>query len=430
MKKLKNYRDKREFEKTNEPNGEQVYKNKKAEGKEKISLFVVQHHIASRDHYDFRLEWKGVLLSWAIPKGPSFNSKDKRLAIQVEDHPLDYSNFEGIIPKGQYGGGTVMIWDEGDWEPLEDFSKGLKKGILKFSLNGKRLKGNWSLIKIKDQELEKQNSWILIKEKDKYASEIEIEDFKTSVKTGRTMEEIAENKEKKIKKNPFDKVDVQLAKITNEIPKGDDWLFETKYDGYRIVAFIENNEAKLITRNGKDFTDHFKSVQKSLIEFSKGRAMVLDGEMCIINEKGITDFQLLQDSKNKIPPTYIVFDLLSLDGKDLRKLSLVKRKEELKKLMTKAPQNLHYSEHVIGRGEEAFEAVCRLKMEGIVGKRADSNYCGNRNGDWIKIKCDNRQEFVVGGYTKTQKRDRGISSLLLGLYKKRNLFSLERQVQE
>ncbi|MDD2227494.1 MAG: DNA polymerase ligase N-terminal domain-containing protein, partial [Clostridia bacterium] len=288
--KLKEYFDKRNFDKTSEP---------KPNDKQKINQshlrFVVQHHIARNDHFDFRLEFEGVLLSWAVPKGLSFNPIDKRLAVQVENHPLNYRNFEGVIPKGEYGGGVVMLWDEGTWQALSDIKKGLANGVLKFVLNGKRLKGGWTLIKLKSKK-QGENNWLLIKEKDEFAEKTaKISDFNTSIRTGRTMNEIKDNIKKKTFKNPFQKIDVQLAQNSATIPKSNDWLYEIKYDGYRIIAFIENNNVKLITRNGKNFTSYFKNIANSLALWSENRAVILDGEIVITDENGRTDFQLLQN---------------------------------------------------------------------------------------------------------------------------------------
>ena len=254
------YNQKRNFTRTPEPHG------KKASAGKKLS-FVVQHHIASRDHYDFRLEWNGVLLSWAVPKGPSFDTHDRRLAVRVEDHPLDYRNFEGTIPKGEYGGGTVMLWDEGTWEPYVDVEEGLKEGSLKFILNGKRLEGKWTLVRMKPKEGEKEDgeNWLLIKEKDAYAGEGDgISDFDTSIRTGRTMEKIANDGKAKEMKNPFSFTEVQLAKLADKIPEDDGWIFELKYDGYRILTCAEGGKATLFSRNGKDYTEKFEAVSASL----------------------------------------------------------------------------------------------------------------------------------------------------------------------
>ncbi|TGE39196.1 DNA ligase D [Desulfosporosinus fructosivorans] len=411
--KLNEYNQKRNFARTMEPVGitEVVQEGLK---------FVVQHHLARRDHYDFRLEWEGALLSWAVPKGPSYNTRDKRLAIRVEEHPLEYRNFEGTIPQGEYGGGVVMLWDEGYWEPSGDVDEGLRAGMLKFVLQGGRLKGKWALVRLKRKAGETQDNWLLLKEKDEYAKTAEgISELTTSIRTGRTMMEIEEGEEEKITKNPFSSTDVQLAKLVNTVPEGENWLYELKYDGYRILAYIEGDSVRLITRNGHDYTTRFQDVASSLAEWAEGRAMILDGEMAITDPAGKTDFQALQNYlKNPQAGnlTYILFDLLALDGADLRGHRLIDRKETLEALLKDAPENLHYSRHVRGNGKESFRAACEAGLEGIVGKKADSVYSGARNGDWIKLKCDQRQEFVIGGYTLSDKKTSGVSSLLLGIY--------------
>lgn len=229
--KLKEYKEKRNFEKTFEPEG-------KVQESDQGLRFVVHHHIASRDHFDLRLEWGGVLLSWAVPKGPSYNTKDKRLAVHVEDHPLDYRNFEGTIPKGQYGGGTVMVWDEGFWEPKVNVAEGLTNGMLKFVLKGRRLKGKWALVRLKTKDDAKADNWLFLKERDDYVQTSDgISEFNTSIRSGRTMEEIEKGEDEKVIKNPFTTTDVQLAKMVTSIPEGEDWLYELKYDGYRILAY-------------------------------------------------------------------------------------------------------------------------------------------------------------------------------------------------
>jgi bifunctional non-homologous end joining protein LigD len=410
---LNEYNQRRNFEKTFEPEG-------RTETSEESLRFVVQHHLAGRDHYDLRLEWNGVLLSWAVPKGPSYNTKDKRLAVQVEDHPLEYRNFEGTIPKGEYGGGVVMLWDEGYWEPYMNVDEGLSEGMLKFSLKGSRLRGRWALIRLKGKAGETKDNWLLLKEKDEYVKDDEgMSEFTTSIRTGRTMAEIEKGHEEKIIKNPFSKADVQLAKLANTVPEGDEWLYEMKYDGYRILAFVEGNSVRLITRNGNDITKRFFKIASSLIDLAKGRAMVLDGEIVVTDDSGKTDFQALQNYLKAQKPqtlTYIIFDLLAIDGEDIRGHSLMDRKEKLESLMQDAPNNLYYSRYVKGYGKESFAAACEAGMEGIVGKKPDSIYSGNRNDDWIKLKCDKRQEFVIGGYSLSDKRTSGVSSLLLGVY--------------
>ena len=411
--KLNAYNQKRNFQRTLEPEGE-------AESSAESLRFAVQHHMARREHYDLRLEWDGALLSWAVPKGPSYNPHDKRLAVQVEDHPLEYRNFEGTIPKGEYGGGVVMIWDEGTWQPQADVDEGLRLGSLKFALKGRRLKGNWALVRMKAKEGEKKDNWLLLKEKDEFAQTgDEVCEFITSVRTGRTMTEIENNQEVKFKKNPFSNVDVQLAKLVSAVPSGEDWFYELKYDGYRIVAFIEGNNVRLQTRGGHDYTNRFEDVASSLVNWADGIPMVLDGEMVLTDVAGKTDFQALQNylrSPKGKNPTYIAFDLLALDGVDLRGQSLIKRKEKLEAIMQDCPKNLYYSRHLKGNGKESFTTACEMDMEGIVGKKADSIYSGTRNGDWIKLKCDKRQELVIGGYALSQKKTKSISSLLLGVY--------------
>lgn len=416
--KLSEYNQKRNFDKTTEPEG-------KIDDSDERLRFVVQHHIARKDHYDFRLEWNGALLSWAIPKGPSYNVTDKRLAVKVEDHPLEYRNFEGTIPKGEYGGGVVMLWDEGFWEPYGNVDEALSKGALKFTINGIRLKGKWALIRIKAKKGETKDNWLLLKEKDEFIkSETGITEFTTSIRTGRTMSEIEAGQEKSFIKNPFHNAEVQLAKLVKEVPDGENWLYEMKYDGYRILAYVEENRARLITRNGNDFTKRFYEVAASLVNLAGGRAMVLDGEMTIIDANGKTNFQALQNyMKNPKGQnlTYIVFDLLALDGEDLRDQSLVARKEILENLMVESSENLYYSRHVKGNGKASFIAACDSGMEGIIGKKFDSVYSGTRNGDWIKLKCDKRQEFVIGGYTLSDKKTSGISSILIGVYENEEL---------
>ena len=281
------------------------------------------------------------------PKGPSYNTKDRRLAVQVEDHPLEYRNFEGTIPKGEYGGGVVMLWDEGFWEPNNDVDEGLNEGVLKFTLKGRRLKGKWALIRLKPKAGDTRDNWLLLKERDEYTKTIDgISDFTTSIRTGRTMEEIERGEDEKIIKNPFNQTDVQLAKLVNTVPAKDGWLYELKYDGYRIIAFLEGNNVRLQTRNGNDYTKQFQEVASSLVDWAAGRAMVLDGEMTVVDSSGKSDFQALQSylkNQGNKRLTYIVFDLLALDGEDLRGQRLFDRKQTLEALMKNAPKNLYYS---------------------------------------------------------------------------------------
>lgn len=422
-KKLDDYIEKRDFLKTSEPKGKLV------ESKDSLR-FVVQHHLARAAHYDFRLEWQGVLLSWAVPKGPSFDTHDKRLAVKVEDHPLDYRNFEGTIPKGQYGGGTVMLWDEGFWKPMNDVEEGLKKGELKFTLQGARLKGKWTLIKWKSKSTKDKDNWLLIKEKDEYVDrENDISNFDTSIRSGRSMEEIQEGKEIDLIQNPFKEVDVQLAELVENMPEGEEWIYEVKYDGFRIISFIEENSVKLVTRNKNDYTKQFTSIALIMKDFFVGRSMVLDGEIVVLDKSGKTDFQALQgylNKSNKNSLTYIIFDILALDGEDLRDYSLIERKEILQSLMKNAPKELHFSNYIKKEEGSILAAACQSGLEGIVGKKTDSSYSGKRDGNWIKIKCDKRQEFVIGGYTVTDIRTHGISALLLGVYENEDLIYVGR----
>ena len=259
--KLDIYNKKRDFRKTKEPSG------KEERSSDRLS-FVIQKHEASRLHFDFRIEWDGVMLSWAVPKGPSYNPKDKRLAVEVEPHPLSYKDFEGNIPEEEYGGGTVMLFDEGYWEPQEEMEKSLKEGSIKMILHGKRLKGKWALVRMKSKSSEKDKNWLLIKEKDELIQEDDgIEEFKTSIRSGRTMEEIAQEKESQKSnedKLPFHEPKVQLAKLEEIVPQGDQWVYELKYDGYRITAVIEKGKVKLLSRNQKDYTQKFPLVVEAL----------------------------------------------------------------------------------------------------------------------------------------------------------------------
>ncbi len=373
------YNKKRNFKSTNEPKGEVK--------KRKTKKFVVQYHEARAKHYDFRLEHNGVLISWAIPKGLSLNPKDKRLAVHVEDHPIDYANFEGIIPKGNYGAGTVEIFDSGVYIPLEDLDKGLKKGHIKILLKGKKLEGAWSLFKFNE------DNWFAVKIDDEYAK----------------------IKKPTNKKLPFKSADVQLATLTDKVPTGNDWIFEIKYDGYRMISFVENKKVKMFTRNGIDYTKKLNSVVESLQNLDFG-SFVLDGEIVSFDKNGKSDFGLLQNAlKNKKNNLfYCVFDLLALNGEDLRDFPLIERKEKLKRLLFKAEKNIIYSSHT-NKGKETFSFAKENNLEGIIAKNKKSKYEGKRTDDWLKIKCYHRQEFVVIGYTTSEKND-VLSALLVGYY--------------
>ncbi len=374
---LKEYNKKRDFTKTNEPSGN------KSQGS---GRFVVQYHKARTDHYDFRLEYNGVLLSWAVPKGLSKNPKVKRLAVKVEDHPTDYIDFEGIIPKGNYGAGTVEIFDSGNYSPIIEMDKGLKKGHVKVLLNGEKLKGVWSLIKTDGE------NWLAVKYSD----------------------EFAKNNDKP-SKLPFKKCSVMLATLAQKIPHGKDWVYEIKYDGYRILAFFENGSVTLKSRNQTDYTKKFNKIANALKDID-AENFIVDGEVVAFDENGRSDFGLLQQSiKNgKAEIYFVVFDLIALNGIDLREEPLLKRKEKLERLIYKSGNRLIFSHHV-DDGKKCFELAKENNLEGIIAKKASSKYVSSRSENWLKIKNSQRQEFVVCGFTTTEKNEY-LSALILGYY--------------
>ena len=456
---LREYHRKRDFAITPEPRGEEVPKREGARS------FVVQKHAATRLHYDFRLEMEGVLKSWAVPKGPSFDPADKRLAMQTEDHPIDYGDFEGIIPEGEYGGGTVLLWDQGTWEPIEDPHKGLRAGSLKFRLRGKKLQGRWALVKIKGRDArDDAKSWLLIKEKDEFArpsSEWSVVDERPeSVTTGRTLEEIARDKDRVWHSNRAEgkaakpkgrfaarararkAVDLavvaaavpgaragalprtpalQLATLVEQAPRGDQWLHEMKFDGYRIAAALGDESTRLVSRNGKDWTAHFAAVARDVSRLPAKTAL-LDGEVAVVIKDGTTSFQALQNALEGAGGgtlTYFVFDLLYLEGHDLTGATLADRKAALGRLLAAGGPDLgslRFSDHVAGDGDAFFKSACALGLEGIVSKRSDARYEGGRSKSWVKVKCLERQEFVIGGYTDPEGSRVGIGALLLGVH--------------
>jgi bifunctional non-homologous end joining protein LigD len=433
---LNQYHKKRDFTKTPEPKGKVI--------RESSRLFVIQKHAASHLHYDFRLELHGVLKSWAIPKGPSLDPHVKRLAMHVEDHPIEYGSFEGIIPKGQYGGGTVMLWDKGYWNPLDENPyQAYEKGHLRFELHGEKLNGRWDLIRFKDEK-----HWFLIKHQDEYAKDQDTyditEDLDKSVLSQQTIDELAKNYDniwnarglKKIKakksaekpllpigltKSPFpDFIPPQLATLVDKPPYGDQWLHEVKFDGYRILAFKKGPEVILKSRNNNDWTDNLRSIAEA-VQALPIKNLVLDGEVVILDKQGKSNFQLLQNSiknKQKAPFIYFIFDILYYEHYDLRTLTLLERKAILKNVLNSESPLLHYSDHIISAGKEMFEHSCQLSLEGIISKRIDSPYHSKRSKDWLKIKCLKRQEFVIGGYTSPKGNRSYFGSLLLGVYNK------------
>lgn len=421
---LETYRRKRDFKKTPEPAGQVA----PAGGRS----FLVQKHAASRLHYDLRLELDGVLLSWAVTKGPSLNPADKRLAVRTEDHPVDYGNFEGTIPKGEYGGGTVMLWDRGTWEPLHDPRKGLQQGKLHFRLDGDRLTGGWALIRIRGQAKEKRENWLLIKEDDETASRSEdlTADFDTSVRTGRSMDEIAAGAPSRVRRKaksaarPKSKGSVmpaarepQLATLVSEPQEGDEWLHELKYDGYRCLMAIGGGQVRLYTRKKLDWTDRFSSLVSSALALPVDSALV-DGEVVVLDEKGHSSFAALQQALNSgVQLTFFAFDLIEINGEDMSQRPQIERKARLQEIVGVYGEQgaIYYSEHVQGEGAKVFRSLCEQGFEGVVSKRADAPYRSGRTRSWLKVKCGRRQEFVIGGWTPSDKRT-GFRSLLLGYW--------------
>ncbi|QFU16129.1 DNA ligase D [Microvirga thermotolerans] len=445
MAKLATYRAKRDFTKTSEPKG--------ATSRRSGSSFVVQKHDASRLHYDFRLEMDGVLKSWAVAKGPSLVPGEKRLAVEVEDHPVDYGDFEGTIPEGQYGGGTVMLWDRGTWTPEGDPHEDYATGRLSFRLDGEKLRGTWHLIRMRHPR-EKRSSWLLIKGDDEHARGPDdpdiLEEAPLSVKTGRSLDEIAGRKaakkraaKKKAQAAPSkaqarakpspqagpmpDKVEPCLATLVEEVPTGPGWIHEVKWDGYRLLAFVADGRVRLVTRNGKDWTKRFPGIAGALSALPVESA-ILDGEAVMLDENGVSSFAALQQALSSetkgvaSDAVFYAFDLLYRDGDDLRPLPLGERKARLAKLLAKSRKAgpVRYSEHRT-QGGSMIRTVCRKGLEGVVSKRVDLPYRGGRNEDWVKTKCTDEQEFVIAGYVPSTAYENAIGSLVLGYYDKDRL---------
>ncbi len=471
---LARYRSMRDFSVTAEPSG-------KSRGKPVAEIppgaqpFVIQKHAATRLHYDFRLGWNGVLKSWAVAKGPSYYVGDKRLAVQVEDHPMEYGGFEGIIPKGQYGGGTVMVWDQGWWEPqpgYTDVDAGLRDGSLKFILHGTKLHGKWALIRMKPRPGDRNPNWLLIKEHDEYErSETDppiTEEAPNSAVTGRTMDEIARAethvwnskdtatgkawyRSDKAAAGPPSKADAkrspakkvlfgpslsgapkerlptfikpQLAAPADQPPQGPGWVHELKLDGYRIQARKDGDKVQLLTRSGLDWTHRMKALAGDVATLGAESALI-DGEVVVLLSDGTTSFADLQaafEEGARHPLTYFAFDLLHLNGHNLRDLPLTERKAMLSRLFEEPDGALRFSEHVDAPGDLVFKKACELHAEGIISKRAEGKYITARTSDWRKIKCLNEQEFVVGGFTLPTNGIYGVGALLLGYYEKGKL---------
>jgi bifunctional non-homologous end joining protein LigD len=418
---IETYNEKRDFAKTGEPKGRKL--------KGKGDSFVVQKHDASRLHWDFRLEMDGVLKSWAVPRGPSLNPKDNRLAVRTEDHPLDYGSFEGTIPKGEYGGGTVMLWDQGKWipHPDKDPRKTIEEGHLHFTLVGGRMKGEWVMFRLKGKPGERGENWMLKKVTDDFASdagEALVEEGLISVTTGRTMAEIAagedvwhsKGKRGRAKRKPSAAPPKyrppQLATLVDAVPSGSDWMFEYKYDGYRLLLATAGGAATAWTRNGKDWSDKFRGLVKAAGELPAG--CLIDGEAVALGVNGKPDFQLLQSTlkDGKADLAFYAFDLIVDRGEDISKLGNLERKERLAALLKGVGGPIIYGDHILTKGEALFEAICKEGGEGIIAKKASAPYRSERAKNWLKIKCINRQEFVIIGWQESDKR-RGFRALHL-----------------
>ena len=504
---LEEYRAKRDFTHTPEPSGGTAEDAP-------VLRFVVQKHAARALHYDFRLELDGVLMSWAIPKGPSLDSHDKRLAVHVEDHPIEYGTFEGTIPAGEYGGGTVIVWDRGTWQPVGDPHAGLAKGDFKFDLFGKKLQGRWVLVRLKPRAGEKRDNWLLIKEKDDFvrpAEEFSVTvELPDSVATGRSIDEVAGGEREEgggggrparpraptaadagapahpsattllplappsrassktrsaggPQSGPRDlggstdglppsagqsgvpgSIQLELATLVNVPPTGDEWVAEAKYDGYRLVLVLEDGRVRALTRSGADWSDRFPGLVAAVATLPASSA-VIDGEAVVFDDAGVSRFEQLQAALGSHPEriAFSAFDLLHLNGFDLREQPLVARKELLAALLAEpgggggaagavgaaegataattsaaaTPASpLRYADHIVGGGAELFATACSSGLEGVVCKRADSRYVAGRGRDWQKVKCRHTQELVVGGYTEGRGSRGELGSLLVGYY--------------
>lgn len=416
---LKTYRAKRAFEESPEPKGKKALKM--VEG---ALQFVVQKHAARRLHYDLRLEMDGVLKSWAVPKGPSMDPQVKRLAIQVEDHPLEYATFEGKIPEGQYGAGQVIVWDQGTYsvkgETREEQEKNaleqLEKGDLKFFLSGSKLKGEFALVRLKKDFQSKE--WLLIKKKDEYQSGEEITDHAESVLTGKTIVD-----PKSVPKAPMPHgIKPMLAFLTEEAFDGKNWIFEIKWDGYRAIAEISGGHVQLYSRNKQPFNDKFPQIVQSLRKLQG--EMILDGEIVVLDKEGRSQFQqlqnVLQSKENEGALKYCVFDILYYKGRDLRHLPLIQRKEILKGVLEGiGPSPLIYPDYIEEKGKAFFREAVKKKIEGIIAKEINSSYVSVRSRNWLKIKATQRQEAVVAGFTQPRGGRKYIGALVIGVYNKK-----------
>lgn len=429
---LETYRKKRDFKATPEPSGARAKKTATR------LRFVVQKHHASRLHYDFRLEAAGVLASWAVPKGPTLVAGEKRLAMHVEDHPMDYRDFEGIIPKGQYGAGEVIVWDNGTYTLAEgsDPAEEIANGKIKFVMHGKKLRGLFTLVRMKPRDGESGDPWLLFKDHDDEADpKFDVEEYPESVKSGKTLEEVGANPRAKTwnskpkngatrksaarnaKRDPLPKLkSVMLATLIDAPFDNDDWLFEIKWDGYRAICTVdEKGGVTLVSRNNLDLLRQFPDMA-ALGEAFSSLPIMVDGEIVALDAKGRSEFQRLQRyGEGNCTLTFAAFDVLYADGRDLRKTPLEERKALLERLIADDELVL-YSKHIVGKGTAFFNQAKKQQLEGIIGKKRASLYQERRTRDWVKIKAQLEQEFVIGGWTEPRGSRKGFGSLLLGAH--------------
>ena len=425
---LERYRAKRSADRTPEPSGRV--------GTDGGRLYVMHKHAASSMHFDLRLEFEGTLLSWAVPRGASFDQADKRLAVHVEDHPIEYGDFEGIIPEGNYGAGAVIVWDRGTWTPIEDPIEGFQKGKLLFDLHGHKLQGRWTLVKIKKSK----NDWLLIKERDGWMTPGGREVPEESVLSGRTVEELRDGRDlatpiraeldrlgiKPSKPVRVESVEATLAE-TSEAPfTKEGWLFELKLDGYRILAELTDGEVTLLTRRGNDANPSFPEIVRAMAALPY-RHVIIDGEVIAADEEGRPSFQRLQNRARWLRPaelrkaalenpvTFYAFDLIAFEDRDLRTLPLIERKRLLKELLPPAGA-VHYLDHFETEGEKVFGEVQRMGLEGLVAKKASAPYRGGRTDTWLKIRSDKTGDFVVVGFTAPKGSRTGLGALHLADY--------------
>ncbi|KUL95178.1 DNA ligase [Bosea sp. WAO] len=446
------YRSKRDFSRTREPKGAAARRRKVKDG----GIFIVHKHAARRLHYDLRLEHGGVLWSWAVTRGPSLDPAEKRLAVHVEDHPLEYGGFEGTIPEGEYGAGSVIIWDEGKWIPEGDPARGMEKGHLAFTLEGQKLGGRWHLVRLKPRRGENRDNWLLIKVDDDFAQDDEdiLETAPDSVMSGRSVEDVGEDpagevwstdekpakgrkprgtrssmakskvpgRPAKPEGEPLPRfVEPCLATLQDKPPAGEHWLHEVKFDGYRLQARVSGGKVRLLTRTGLDWTDRFGDRIAAALMALPCETALIDGEVVALGKDGISSFSALQAALSEGETANLVFyafDLLHLNGEDLRAEPLLARKERLEELLQEAGPDapLRYSEHFVEPGQTMLRHACRMGLEGVVSKRADAPYRSGRGRDWIKSKCTQRQEFVIAGYVPSKASRNQLGSLVLAFH--------------